>query len=73
MSFELNKYNFTFKKSPVAELEQSYRDIIIFPLLKTCINMVNNDRLLFISGEVPLGSKTTQLINTKKKEVLCAK
>ncbi|GAA5813126.1 hypothetical protein MFLAVUS_006595 [Mucor flavus] len=42
--------------SPVAELEQSYRDIIIFPLLKTCINMVNNDRLLFISGEVPLGT-----------------
>jgi hypothetical protein len=47
-------------------LEQPYRDILVFPLLKACVNILGNDDLLFIPGEVPLNSVTAQLANLKK-------
>ncbi|KAG2231176.1 hypothetical protein INT48_002957, partial [Thamnidium elegans] len=46
--------------------QQSYRDALVFPLLKACLNIISNDKMLFIPGEVPLESMTCQLENLKK-------
>ncbi|KAI8382950.1 hypothetical protein BD560DRAFT_487021 [Blakeslea trispora] len=59
-------YNFVYKQNLALSLEQSYRDVSVFPLLKACVNMMDNDSLLFVPGEVPLESMTTQLANSKK-------
>ncbi|KAL9556500.1 hypothetical protein PS6_002330 [Mucor atramentarius] len=59
-------YNFAYKQNLAVSLEQSYRDVLIFPLLKACVNIISNDSLLFIPGEVPLESMTAQLANSKK-------
>lgn len=62
----LNRYNFAYKQNLALSLEQSYRDVLIFPLLKACVNILNNDNLVFVPGEVPLNSMTAQLTNSKK-------
>ncbi|KAI8085427.1 hypothetical protein BDF21DRAFT_450819 [Thamnidium elegans] len=62
----ISVYNFAYKKNLAVSLEQSYRDALVFPLLKACLNIISNDKMLFIPGEVPLESMTCQLENLKK-------
>lgn len=54
------------KEKEVISLEQIYRDVFSFPLLKACISFANSSELKFTAGEVPLKSMTYQLDNMTK-------